>query len=248
MGEGFVAISRILSFHLRMFVMLAATLATAFSLAQTPQTHLPDTFGGIATTRVVVRLRSDAFTRSTLRRASAVADDDALPRASGRLRALAASWRATGMRRSYRAAFANPALAEKHGLDRTFVLEVPAGTDTERLANALSAISDEVELATPDVVGGVAGAPVIPEDPQFNVQWAMHNIGQPLQGGPAGTPDADIDAPEAWAIHNGVGPQPVIVAVVDSGVSSHPEFGNNLGLASTGRIVPGYNIVVATNP
>ncbi len=243
-----MATARIQRTRLRNIVFFAPILIAAGSFAQSTQTHLPDTFGGIASTHVVVRLRADAFARSNLRRAGATADVDALPRTSPRMRALAASWRASKMRRGYEAAFGNPALAEKHGLDRTFVLEVPPGTDTERLAAALSALSDEVELASPDVIGGVAADPLIPGDTFFGDQWAMHNIGQAFSGGLPGTVDADIDAPEAWAIHTGVGPNQVIVAVIDSGINSHPEYGNNLGLASTGRIVPGYNTVVATNP
>lgn len=220
--------------------MSFATIVGASGLQAQPA---PDTFGGNSSTRVIVRLRADTFARSNHRRAAAAADADALPKTSARLRGLAAAWRATKMRRGYEEAFANPALAEKHGLDRTFVLEVPAGTDTDRLAKALSALADEVEVASPDVIGGVAGDPVIPADSQFNLQWGMHNTGQNIQG-LTGLEDADIDAPEAWAIHTGVGANQVIVAVVDSGVSSHPEYGNNLGPNSTGRILPGWNTVL----
>ncbi len=37
-----------------------------------------------------------------------------------------------------------------------------------------------------------------PDDPQFGSQWGLHNTGQS-----GGTPDADIDAPEAWDITTG---------------------------------------------
>ena len=49
----------------------------------------------------------------------------------------------------------------------------------------------------------------MPGDYYFTEQWALHNTGQgffcfPWFGGELclyiGTPDADIDAPEAWAI------------------------------------------------
>ncbi|SVD15001.1 uncharacterized protein METZ01_LOCUS367855, partial [marine metagenome] len=33
----------------------------------------------------------------------------------------------------------------------------------------------------------------MPDDTQFDQQWALHNVGQS-----GGTEDADIDAPEAW--------------------------------------------------
>jgi len=202
----------------------------------------PDTIGGVASTQVILRLRADAFARSGHRRAAANADADAIPRTSNRFKALAANWRASKMRRVYQPAFMNPALAEKHGLDRTFILEVPRGTDTKRLANALIALSDEVETASTDGIGTVAADQLIPTDSQFNLQWNMHNIGQNISGLP-GTIDADIDAPEAWALHTGVGSEQVVVAVLDSGILSHVEFGT-VSPIPTGRLLPGYNTVL----
>jgi len=58
---------------------------------------------------------------------------------------------------------------------------------------------------------------VIPNDTQFGVMWDMHNTGQS-----GGTPDADIDAPEAWDITTGgltVAGDTIVVAVVDGGFS-----------------------------
>ena len=56
----------------------------------------------------------------------------------------------------------------------------------------------------------------IPDDTQFDQQWALHNVGQS-----GGTEDADIDAPEAWDIANG-GVTPlgdtIVVAIVDGGM------------------------------
>lgn len=55
------------------------------------------------------------------------------------------------------------------------------------------------------------------DEPSFGQQWSLENTGQT-----GGTPDADIDATEAWAITTG---SDVVVAVVDSGVqASHPEL------------------------
>jgi subtilisin family serine protease len=63
-------------------------------------------------------------------------------------------------------------------------------------------------------------------DPLFDLQWGLHNTGQTV-GGAAGTPDADIDAPEAWA--RGTGSPGVVVAVVDSGVDlTHEDLAANL--------------------
>ncbi len=60
-----------------------------------------------------------------------------------------------------------------------------------------------------------------PNDPMYTDLWGMHNIGQT-----GGTPDADIDAPEAWNTTTGNG---VIIGVIDSGVDyNHPDLTNNM--------------------
>jgi subtilisin family serine protease len=54
-----------------------------------------------------------------------------------------------------------------------------------------------------------------PNDPNFNLQWNLNNTGQS-----GGTPDADIDAPEAWDIAKGdttVFGDQIVVAIIDGG-------------------------------
>ena len=61
-----------------------------------------------------------------------------------------------------------------------------------------------------------------PDDPNFDDLWGMHNTGQT-----GGTADADIDAPEAWAIHTGTSNS--VVAVIDSGIEyTHPDLSGNM--------------------
>lgn len=62
--------------------------------------------------------------------------------------------------------------------------------------------------------------PITPYDPLFKEQWGLNNTGQTLHNGdaPAGTPDIDINAPEAWGITQGS--EDLIVAVIDSGVQT----------------------------
>ena len=57
--------------------------------------------------------------------------------------------------------------------------------------------------------------------------WGLDNTGQSVNG-VFGTSDADIDAPEAWAINEGTNAS-VIVAVIDSGVAyNHPDLLANM--------------------
>ena len=57
--------------------------------------------------------------------------------------------------------------------------------------------------------------------------WGLDNFGQSINQ-TTGTSDADIDAPEAWAINEGTN-QDVIVAVVDTGVGyNHPDLLSNM--------------------
>ena len=62
----------------------------------------------------------------------------------------------------------------------------------------------------------------MPDDPSFCDCWALHNTGQF-----GGTPDADIDAPEAWDISTGS--REVIVALIDTGIDlEHPDLIDNI--------------------
>jgi subtilisin family serine protease len=62
----------------------------------------------------------------------------------------------------------------------------------------------------------------MPDDPCFAEMWALHNTGQT-----GGTPDADIDAPEAWDLN--IGSTDVVVAVIDSGIDYlHPDLVDNM--------------------
>ena len=70
-------------------------------------------------------------------------------------------------------------------------------------------------------LGGVSAPNTIYEllgDPLFPEQWGLENTGQA-----GGTPDADIDAPEAWTVTQGDPGQ--IVAVLDTGMDlDHPDL------------------------
>ena len=61
-----------------------------------------------------------------------------------------------------------------------------------------------------------------PNDPDFALQWGLHNTGQT-----GGTVDADIDAPEAWDVETGE--SNVVIAVIDTGVDyTHEDLVANI--------------------
>ncbi len=67
-----------------------------------------------------------------------------------------------------------------------------------------------IEFAEPNYIVHVHD---VPDDPSFFQLWGLHNVGQlhdygddgsgNPEGQAGGTPDADIDAPEAWSIQKG---------------------------------------------
>ena len=68
----------------------------------------------------------------------------------------------------------------------------------------------------------VVYADLLPDDPDFSMLWGLHNTGQT-----GGTPDADIDAPEAWEV--ATGSADIVVAVIDTGVDyTHPDLADNI--------------------
>ena len=103
-------------------------------------------------------------------------------------------------------------------LDNIYLVKVPKDSDI------LSII--EEYASHPDVIyaepNGIAHPFIIPNDPYFPVQWYLDNTGQE-----SGTPDCDIDAPEAW--EKMVGSPDIVIAIVDSGIDfTHPDLADNI--------------------
>lgn len=77
----------------------------------------------------------------------------------------------------------------------------------------------------------------VPNDPFFPNLYGLDNTGQSVAGF-TGTPDADIDAPEAWDLTTGS--PDAVVGVVDSGVDvAHPDLSSSIwrnpGESGSGR-------------
>ena len=83
---------------------------------------------------------------------------------------------------------------------------------------------DDVEKTSPTQENSATITPqtTTPNDPDYPQLWGLNNTGQS-----GGTPDADIDAPEAWDIQTG-NPN-LVIGVIDSGVDyNHPDLVNNI--------------------
>lgn len=86
--------------------------------------------------------------------------------------------------------------------------KVSPGKDVAEVIAQLSQLPG-VSYAQPNYRWSMQAGTLIPNDAKFSSLWGMNNTGQSK-----GTPDADIDAPEAWGLHTGTGN--VVVAVIDT--------------------------------
>jgi len=114
------------------------------------------------------------------------------------------------------------ARAQKHfaQIDSTVVSVTPA--DTTWTIHTLEQ-DPRVAYAEPNFIVHAADTP---NDPSFSQEWGLNNTGQQVNF-TTGTPDADIDAPEAWSVSHGS--PDVTVAVIDTGVDlAHPDLAQNI--------------------
>lgn len=98
-----------------------------------------------------------------------------------------------------------------------------------------AALRPEVNFAEPDMVF-TARADLIPNDPQFNQLWGIHQAS-----------NFDMDGPEAWDIT--IGHSSVITIIMDDGIElTHPDLASNIAFAMdfTGNGTGGNHI--ASNP
>ncbi len=100
------------------------------------------------------------------------------------------------------------------------VLRVPKNESVASLIAKYQA-SGLVEFAEPDYLMHACAAP---NDPKYQdgTLWGLNNTGQN-----GGTPDADIDAPEAWDVLNSA--SNIVVAVLDTGIRyTHEDLASNM--------------------
>jgi len=101
---------------------------------------------------------------------------------------------------------------EEVGLDRVFKAIMNPAFDPVVVAADYHADPETEYAEANDVNEGDQLHQYTPNDTLFYRQWSLDNTGQT-----GGTPDADIDAPEAWMIQRG--DSNVVIAIVDMGVS-----------------------------
>ncbi len=126
---------------------------------------------------------------------------------------------------------ANKASAEALGVNRSFTLRVPEGTDIPAAARRLAA-DPNLAYAEPDLRAFPA---VAPNDPQYPDNWGHNNTAQlpaygwgttwDHTGAGVGTVGFDTNAELAWNAPTGYGSSSAIVAILDSGVdTAHPDL------------------------
>jgi subtilisin family serine protease len=131
-----------------------------------------------------------------------------------------------GVKRSAKQAVHDAARAKKvlwdyHAVTGLQLIEVPR----VELASARAVYEDHADVlyAEPDYF---VYPTVVPNDPDFDLLWGLHNTGQTV-GSQPGIPGADIRAVEAWDFWTG--DQDLMIAVIDSGVDyNHPDLAANM--------------------
>lgn len=230
-----------LSVRCAVCALAAISIATGAHADPATQRHA-DVLDGYASTHILVRLTPAATTRvaAALPLQARSRDDDPRPFLTNAFRRVALRWGVTRVDPLYPEPFGRQQAARNLGLDAMYVLRVPVKTATPAMVAAFVALRDDVAWATVDVIGGVSQ--LIPDDARFSEQYALHNKGQT-----GGIPGADISARAAWKLHTG-DPGAVTIAIIDSGVNSHFEYGTNAPPYPNGRIVEGRNTADPLHP
>jgi len=101
-------------------------------------------------------------------------------------------------------------------------IKIPEGWSVEE-AISVYMLDPDVEYAEPNYI---RRASLIPNDPDFDKLWGLHNTGQEVNA-TRGTEDADIDAPEAWDTQTGS--ISVVIALIDTGADlDHEDLTENI--------------------
>ncbi|WP_017716773.1 S8 family serine peptidase, partial [Kamptonema formosum] len=123
--------------------------------------------------------------------------------------------------------------AERLGIQ---IWQIPKGTAAQAISayqndsrfqyieeDRIITLNDPKQTTSPAANSGtITPQATSPNDPGYPQLWGLNNTGQS-----GGTPDADIDAPEAWDIQKG-NPN-LVIGVIDTGVDyNHPDLVGNI--------------------
>ena len=112
------------------------------------------------------------------------------------------------------------AITVDHQIGDIWVLKLAAAVPDADLATVASQLETDAAVQYADPVRRVQ-AQRVPNDPRFGSQWALTDA----VGG--------INAPAAWDLQ--IGSAAMTVAVIDTGITQHPEL--------AGRVLPGYDFI-----
>lgn len=125
------------------------------------------------------------------------------------------------------------------------VLVASHETDLQVLATGLLSSLAYVKIAEPNFIYRIQGfrnSSNLPNDPKFTSLWGLNNSGQKDTKAQEGVVDADIDAPEVWALEKGK--KEIVVAIIDTGVDyNHPDLKENAWSMPGKPQVRGFNAI-----
>ena len=115
----------------------------------------------------------------------------------------------------------NVEVTKQLGRDGQYLLKLPDSVSHDDLLKSVRKLPGFRYLQP----NGVLSTTRLPNDADFESTYGLHNTGQFFFG--MSTPDADIDAAEAWDISTGSAD--VVVGVIDTGVDyNHPDLAANM--------------------